>query len=65
MQTMTRREAVRLLGAASAAAWLATAQTGFGFSLSLRAAAGALSDTTPPLAPGSPMSPERIALIEA
>ena len=65
MQTMTRREAVRLMGAASAAAWLATAQTGFGFSISLRAAAGALSDTTPPLAPGSPMSPERIALIEA
>jgi len=51
------------LGSASAGAWL-TAQ----ISRSLSGAAkvyGANYDSAPPLAPGTPMSPERIALIDA
>src|SRR5258707_3635380 len=65
MQMVTRREAVRWLGSASAGAWLA-AQKSFAFSIASGAAGAALSDnTTPSLAPGSPMSSERIALIEA
>jgi predicted peptidase len=63
---ITRREAVRLLGSASAAVWFATAQTSFAFSNSRTGAAAAPNEgATPPLAPGSPMSPQRIALIEA
>ena len=60
MQTISRREAVRLLGSASAAIWLATQA---GFDLSLASTAWAKDDATPPLAPGAPTSPERIALI--
>ena len=66
MQMVTRRQAVRLLGSASAAAWFATAQTSFAFSNSRTGAAAAWSeDATPSLAPGPPKSPERITLIEA
>jgi predicted peptidase len=49
---MTRREAVRLLGSVSVGACLSIG-------------AGAEEDSTPPLAAGTPMSPERIALIDA
>ena len=61
---ITRREAVRRLGSVSAGAWLATAQTGLNFSIAAHASA-ANYDPGPLLAPGAPMSPERIALIEA
>jgi predicted peptidase len=60
---MTRREAVRLLGSASAGAWYA-AQVGVNFSSAPHAYA-AKHDPTPALAPGTPTSPERTALIEA
>lgn len=54
---MTRREAVRLLGSVSAGACLISlAPLGFG---------AAKEESTPALAPGSPMSPERVALIDA
>lgn len=59
---MNRREAVRLLGGASAAAWVA-AQTSL--NLSIVPAVFAKGAPTPPLAPGAPNSPERLALIEA
>jgi predicted peptidase len=65
-QMVTRRDAVRLLGSASAGAWLAASQTGLNFLVLPNAfAAGAKDDSTPPLAPGAPESPERMALIEA
>jgi predicted peptidase len=56
---IARRKAVQLLGSASAGAWFAAAQTGLNFSIA------ANNDSSPPLAPGAPMSPERLALIEA
>ena len=49
----TRREAVRLLGSASAGAWLIS-----------RFGVAAQDASTPTLAPGSPLSPERTALID-
>jgi predicted peptidase len=58
---ITRREAVRLLGSASAAACFA----GSRISIVAHASAAAKDDSTPLLAPGAPNSPERIALIEA
>jgi len=61
---MTRREAVRLLSSASAGAWLAAGQIGFNFSIAPNASA-AKDDSTPPLAPGAPNSPERLALVDA
>jgi predicted peptidase len=60
---ITRREAVRLLGSASAGAYFA-AQCGPNFFIAPNASP-ASRDATPPLAPGAPMSPERIALIDA
>ena len=61
---ITRREAVRRLG--SATACFAAAGIGLGFSTEASAgAAAAKESSTPPLAPGAPTSPERIALIEA
>ncbi len=67
MQTMiTRRESLRVLASISAGAWFAGARTAFGFWLAPNSsAARAKGDSTPPLAPGAPMSAERIALIEA
>src|ERR1700742_983698 len=62
MPRMTRREAVRLLGAAAAGTWFATAETALNLTLAPMALARRAS--SPPLAPGSPMSPERIALID-
>lgn len=61
---ITRRDAVRLLGSASAAAWLAAAQFGLNNSIAPNDFA-AKHDSTPPLALGAPSSPERLALIEA
>jgi predicted peptidase len=61
---ITRRDAVRLLGSASAGAWLAAAQFGLNNLIAPNAFA-AKHDSTPPLAPGAPPSPERLALIEA
>ena len=61
---ITRREAVRLLGSASAGAWVAAMGLGFNFSLAPDAFAEK-HDSAPPLAPGAPNSPERTALIEA
>jgi predicted peptidase len=62
---ITRREAIGLLGSASAAAWLAPAHMGLNFSLAPNPSAAAQKDdSTPRLAPGTPMSPERLALIE-
>src|SRR5450755_4699961 len=55
-QMMNRRAAVRLMGSATAGVFIGAAA---------RNASAANSDSTPPLAPGAPMSPERIALIEA
>jgi predicted peptidase len=61
---ITRREAVRLLGSASAGTWLAATQIGLNFSVAPDASAAAKDDSPPLLAPGAPMSPERIALID-
>jgi predicted peptidase len=59
---MTRREAICLLSYGSIAA-LATTKTGFN---PVRGGyAAAKDDPIPPLAPGAPASPERMALIEA
>jgi len=60
--TITRRQAIRMLGPASAGACF-TARIGVHF-WSPPNAFQANQDTTPPLAPGAPMSPERIALID-
>ncbi len=62
---ITRRDAVRLLGSASAGAWFAAASLGMNSSLSPLAFGAAKDESAPPLAPGAPMSPERIALIDA
>src|SRR5215510_14268400 len=48
MTTMTRREAIRLVGSMPLAAW-----------------AAGQGESTPPLASGEPMSPERRAVIDA
>ena len=61
---ITRRDAIRLLGSASAAAWFAAAQIGINSSLVANASASK-RDITPPLAPGAPNSPERLALVQA
>ncbi len=63
---ITRRGAVRLLGSASVAAWLTAAHRDLNFSLLANAfAAKDQGNSTPPLAPGSPNSAERVALIDA
>lgn len=61
---MTRREAVRLLSSVSAGAWLAAGQIGLNVSIAPNAS-GAKDDSNPPLAPGAPKSPERLALVDA
>ena len=63
-QMITRRDAIRLLGSASAAAWFAAAQIGINSSLVANASASK-RDITPPLAPGAPNSPARLALVQA
>jgi predicted peptidase len=66
MPVITRREAVRRLGAASVGAWFA-GRPGMNFSME-QAASGAKHDSAydsvPALAPGTPMSSERLAVIE-
>jgi predicted peptidase len=61
---ITRRDAVRLLASAAAAAPFAAGRAGLSFSIAPDAAA-TNHDSTPPLAPGAPTSSERMALIEA
>jgi predicted peptidase len=61
---ITRRKAARLLGAASAGAWVAATQLGLNLVIEPNASA-ARHNVTPRLAPGAPMSAERISLIEA
>lgn len=61
---ITRRDAIRMLSSASAAASLAAAE----FTLTSSLVANASSskrDIPPPLAPGAPNSPERVALVQA
>lgn len=59
---ITRREAVRLLTSVSAATCFASSTIGLH---SIASYGWASSEATPPLAPGAPMSPERLAVIEA
>src|ERR1700683_3684527 len=62
---ITRREAVRLLSSASAGIWFG-ARTSLPFPISHNSStASAENASTPQLAPGSPNSPERVALIDA
>jgi predicted peptidase len=63
-QMINRREAIRLLGSTSAGAWLASAEFGLNMSVAPNAYASK-PDASPPLAPGAPASPERLALIAA
>ena len=58
---MTRRDAVRWLGSASVGAFFAASVASF----VEKAFAATKDDAVPPLAPGAPMSPERLAIIEA
>lgn len=60
MRKITRREAVRLLSAGAAAAWIAATPGSLIFAKPPKPTL----DPTPPLAPGTPMSPERMALID-
>lgn len=62
---ITRREAVRRLASASTGAWLAAAGMGLNLSQTSNAFAATSDESTPPLAPGAPTSPERMALIKA
>jgi predicted peptidase len=61
VQTITRRRALRPLGSASAGLWISTRA---GVHLSIVPTAWAKDDASPPLAPGAPMSPQRLALID-
>ena len=63
---ITRRKALRLLSSASAAACFAPSRLGLSLSLMTGAfpAVTPGRDSVPPLAPGVPNSPERLALIE-
>jgi predicted peptidase len=61
---MTRREAISLLGSFPALVWLAAARKATNASTVSKALAAAGDDRIPPLAPGAPTSPERMALIE-
>jgi predicted peptidase len=60
---MNRRDAIRLLSAATAGAWFADAPTSF--TLSAASPASGRDAASPQLAPGAPTSAERIALIES
>jgi predicted peptidase len=61
---ITRREAIRLLGFASAGGRFCANYSGLNLSIAPNASAEE-RDLAPPLAPGAPTSPERLALIEA
>src|ERR1700722_18235215 len=63
---IARREALRLLGSAAAAAWVTPPLRGLHNPVAPNFfPAKGNDDSTPPLAPGSPNSPERVALIDA
>jgi len=64
MRLITRREAVRWLSSASAAAWLA-GHTALQFESAPAFGERSPEDSSPSLASGAPTSPERMALIEA
>jgi len=51
------------MASASAGAWIAASQ--IGLSVSIASNTFARNDFAPPLSPGAPMSPERLAVIEA
>lgn len=61
---ITRRKALYLFGAVSTGAWLASGQTTTTASPASKNSS-ATEDGSPALAPGAPMSPQRIALIDA
>ena len=61
---MTRRKAIGLLGSMSAGTLLA-ARNGPTSWIAPASGTRAQGDSTPPLAPGTPLSPERLALIDA
>ena len=61
----TRREAIGLLGSISIGSLLAAPSVGPIALLARARGASAQEESTPPLAPGAPMSPERLALIAA
>src|SRR5512138_3146014 len=61
---MTRREALYLLGSAPVAAWF-VAQKCLGFSIAPKFLPKTKDVRTPHLAPGTPTSPERLALLDA
>src|SRR6185369_5390931 len=60
---ITRRTALRLMGSASSASLLAV--TRLNSFVRIASASSAADDLAPPLAPGTPNSPERLALIDA
>lgn len=62
---ITRREAVRMLSTVSGAGWLAASSLSIDSFLGPKAFARSKEDSAPPLAPGAPQSPQRIALIDA
>ena len=61
---ISRREAVCLLGSASAAGWFAS-QTGLTLPPEAKTSSSAKDGASPSLVPGTPTSPERLALIDA
>jgi hypothetical protein len=61
----TRREAIGILGSISIGSLLAAPSVGPIALLARARGASSQEDSTPPLAPGAPMSPERLALIAA
>jgi len=63
MPIMTRREAVRMLTMSAAGAWLSLPS--LSFARSKPPATSGREAPTPPLAPGAPTSPERLALIDS
>jgi len=64
MRMITRRDAIRQFGSASAGAWFAATHIGLNLSIAPNASA-TWGGAAPTLAPGAPTSPERLALIEA
>lgn len=62
----TRREAIGILGSISVGSLLAVPKLGLASLIAPQSGASSLQrDSTPPLAPGAPTSPERLALIDA
>jgi predicted peptidase len=61
----TRREVIGLLGSLSAGTLLAARNAGASLIAAARGIQAPQGDSTPPLARGAPLSPERLALIDA